>query len=313
MPPHPDFDDAFPAAWPEPLRLALLQCARGDIPPNVALMQVFVALREAKAAENALSTAIERLRARGATQALHRIGAAIKLWKRLPDAFAVVNRIIELDSETSPTPADRDPAQWGATFARALEISPEASVALYSFGCPRLLDQATTEVIERMRAWRLIAKNRACMEIGCGIGRFLERLAREMRVACGIDVCHSMIEAARGRCAGLANVYLVRTSGRDLAAFADASFDLVYSVDTFPYIVAAGHDLACRHVCESQRVLRPGGLLLILNFSYRNDLEADRAQVAHLAARAQFDLLVNGTREFSLWDAAAFLLRRAAH
>jgi len=59
-------------------------------------------------------------------------------------------------------------------------------------------------------------------------------------------------------------------------------------------------------------VLKPGGSLLILNFSYRGDPELDRADVAHLAAANQFEICRNGTREFALWDGLAFLLRRTS-
>ena len=55
----------------------------------------------------------------------------------------------------------------------------------------------------------------------------------------------------------------------------------------------------------------PGGALVILNYSYRGDLERDRTDVANLAARHGFIAERNGTRDFALWDAATFLLRRS--
>ena len=42
------------------------------------------------------------------------------------------------------------------------------------------------------------------------------------------------------------------------------------------------------HFQEAARVLKPSGHFLILNFSYRGDLDADRADISRLAARAGF-------------------------
>jgi ubiquinone/menaquinone biosynthesis C-methylase UbiE len=149
------------------------------------------------------------------------------------------------------------------------------------------------------------------LEIGCGIGRFEEALAPALRLAVGIDVSRSMLQAARERCAALADAAFVQTSGLDLAAFRDRSFDLILAVDSFPYLVQAGPELLARHVAESARVLRAGGDLVILNLSYRGDLDQDRRDLAALAAEA-FEVRRNGAQgEFRLWDGAAFHLSRS--
>jgi ubiquinone/menaquinone biosynthesis C-methylase UbiE len=116
---------------------------------------------------------------------------------------------------------------------------------------------------------------------------------------------------ARRRCAGLANVRLVETDGRDLAALPDACADLVLAADVFPYLVIEAGDLAAAHVAEAARVLRPGGSLVILNFSYRDDLARDRAEVVELADRAGFIIRRFATGDFALWDAATFHLTRS--
>jgi SAM-dependent methyltransferase len=104
-------------------------------------------------------------------------------------------------------------------------------------------------------------------------------------------------------------VSFLQTSGLDLAPFRDRSFDLVLAVDSFPYLFQAGSALVARHVAEAARVLRPGGDLVILNLSYRDDLGEDRRDLAALATGA-FDLRRDGTREFRHWDGAAFHLVR---
>jgi len=100
-------------------------------------------------------------------------------------------------------------------------------------------------------------------------------------------------------------VLLLRGSGLDLGALRDGIADLVYAVDSFPYLVAAG--VAATHLAEARRVLRPGGALLILNYSYRDDLEAARAE---LSAAPGFGVVENGSAPFRHWDGRCFLLER---
>jgi ubiquinone/menaquinone biosynthesis C-methylase UbiE len=148
------------------------------------------------------------------------------------------------------------------------------------------------------------------LEIGCGIGRFAQALALRVAAFTGIDLAPGMIEAARARCAGLSNVTLLETSGRDLAPFPDGSFDLVLAIDAMPYIYRAGTALVATHFAEAARVLRAGGDFLILSMSYRGDLERDRQDARELAAAAGLQRLRSGTSDLRLWDGATFHLRK---
>ena len=136
------------------------------------------------------------------------------------------------------------------------------------------------------------------LEIGCGIGRFERAVAARVKEAHGIDVSGEMVRVAQRRCAGLPNVHLAKSSGRDLGMFGDERFDLVFAVDTFPYLVQSGAALVERHFAESRRVLKPRGELVILNYSYADDVEADRRDVRRLADRHGFEVLVDGERLF---------------
>jgi SAM-dependent methyltransferase len=100
----------------------------------------------------------------------------------------------------------------------------------------------------------------------------------------------------------------VRSSGRDLAMFPDGSFDLVLAVDSFPYLHLSG--IAGPMFAEAARLLAPGGSLAILNYSYRDDFEADRQDLDRLAQAHGLDVVRRGTRDFVLWDGASFVLRR---
>jgi hypothetical protein len=298
-----------PLAPPGAARLhpVLLGCATGALPPNIAIMQLSMHATSREEVETSLAEAREAV-ADGpeAPEARTRVEAAVRLWRQNPQAFDLV--------KAAMGSADHDatgsgPAHWAGVFDRMAAASPEGGVALYALGNADLLRTATEEVVERMRGWGLLRPGVRVVEIGCGIGRFVQALAGGAAQVTGLDVSEGMVARARERCADLTNVTLAVSSGRDLSGVADSSAELVLGADVFPYLVQAG--VAGAHVAEAARVLRPGGHCLILNYSYRGDGEADRAEVADLAARHGFEVLRAGTRDLSLWDAATFLLRKS--
>jgi SAM-dependent methyltransferase len=193
-------------------------------------------------------------------------------------------------------------------FDRAVAVAPEASVALYSLGSAEILDRATTEIVARLAEWGLLRSDATVLDIGCGIGRMERVLALQVGAITAIDVSAGMIEEARRRCRDLANVAFEQCGGRDLAELRDRYFDLVLAVDSFPYLFAADPAIVARHFRDAARVLRPGGAVVILNFSYRGDEQADRRDVERLAGINRFTIRRNGTRDLSLWDGLTFLL-----
>jgi SAM-dependent methyltransferase len=197
---------------------------------------------------------------------------------------------------------------WADTFDRLAAVSPEGGSALYGLGSPALLQRATDEIVARIREWGLVGRDRDALEIGCGVGRIVRALAPLMRRVVGTDISAGMVAAASRR--SQANASYLVGSGRDLAPFSDASFDIVLAVDVFPYLVQAGGDLARRHVEEAARVLRPGGRLLVLNLSYRGDSDLDRRDMAQMLEGARLTSERAGTRDFALWDGVTFLARK---
>jgi SAM-dependent methyltransferase len=197
-------------------------------------------------------------------------------------------------------------------FDRAVRRSEEASVAAHSLGDPKLLDKATKEIVDLLARWGVLGAERRTLDIGCGIGRVPAALAPWVAEAHGIDISPRMIEAAERRCAAIPNVFLAVSSGRDLAGFADSSFDLVLAVDSFPYIHHAGPELVATHAREAARVLRPGGELAIFNYSYRDDIAADRRGFSRLCRDHGFELLTAGEQPFKMWDGVAFRARKRA-
>ncbi len=259
------------------------------LPPNVALMRLVSGAESPEAVEAALGD--ERLR------------AARELWQATPNAWNLLRGVMAA-AET----AGEGVGDWAAVYDRAVAISPEASVALYSFGRPELLDAATAEIVALMADLGVIGPARRAVEIGCGIGRFLAPLVAAGTAVVGVDVSAGMLAEAARRCP--AGALAVRTAGQDLSCIADASVDLVYSIDAFPCLVAAG--VAAAHVREAARVLCPGGTLLIMNWSYRGDPERDRAEAGALAAAHGLALAPEGKNTFRHWDGGVYRLVKSS-
>jgi SAM-dependent methyltransferase len=309
MPALPEARAARPAADLPKCLPPIVSCARGDLPANVALMRAAIEAREPADVGCALQAAYGYLVRQGAVAEAARIGRAIELGEGSPDAFALVKDIVRLaDHGGRGLTSAEHVGRWAKAFDAAAEISPEASVALYSLGDPRILDAITEEVVARMREWGLLSADRSVLEIGCGIGRFARALAPAVGSIVGIDVSDRMVEIARARCADLPNATFLGGSGHDLASFADASFDLVCAIDVLPYLAEAEGSLAAACLREASRVLRPDGRILVLNWSYRGDAAADRVEVERIAGDLGLVAIRSGTADFGLWDGITFLL-----
>jgi ubiquinone/menaquinone biosynthesis C-methylase UbiE len=102
----------------------------------------------------------------------------------------------------------------------------------------------------------------------------------------------------------------LKSTGHDLREFSDEWFDAVIAVDTFPYINQSGAALVESHFSEMERVLKDGGDLVILNYSYRGDDAADLHDVQRLASEYEFEVLRAGEHPFNIWNGSAFHLRK---
>src|SRR5947209_12005251 len=243
--------------YPSPVREALEAALRGSLEPPIVLTRLFLCMRDEQKIASLLSHSETELRAAGNDLAAARIRDILDLTQRGAAHFEHMRQVLAL-LHGGPS-GQHAAASLAAAFDKAAEISPAASVALYTLGDDALLERATQEVVSFLREAGLIACTSRVLEIGCGIGRFAQALAGDIHSFIGLDISKKMIAIAQRRCAGLSNIAFCVTSGSDLKEQSDGSFDLVLAVDSFPYIVAAGGDLAKRHVRECARVLGPNG------------------------------------------------------
>lgn len=96
------------------------------------------------------------------------------------------------------------------------------------------------------------------LDLGCGNGSLLERLAPRLEAALGVDASAGMVERARRRCAALPQVRVEQVEGPRIPAD-DASFDVAISMLSFRYL---DWDPL---MMELRRVLRPTGRLLVID------------------------------------------------
>jgi len=93
------------------------------------------------------------------------------------------------------------------------------------------------------------------LELGCGTGVFLEKVAASGASIAGIDLSSDLLARARQRLAGHASVALVRGNAEQMP-FPDCSFDAVYGSSILHHLRLD------RSLAESFRLLKPGGVVV---------------------------------------------------
>lgn len=102
------------------------------------------------------------------------------------------------------------------------------------------------------------------LDAGCGTGSFLHEIGGRFAAATGLDASTGMLEQAKAKLSGFANVTLREGKLPSLAMFEDGSFDammihqVVHHLDNDPSFPAL-RDL----IGEAFRVLAPGGSLVL--------------------------------------------------
>jgi ubiquinone/menaquinone biosynthesis C-methylase UbiE len=119
-----------------------------------------------------------------------------------------------------------------------------------------------SKTLSFLDAWMAISPHAVVLDIGCGTGEF-ERLVlnrQPNQQIIGVDISEKMLEIARQKCQAYPNVTFCTTSVSALP-FSDHSFDVIVSASAFHYF-----DEPEAALKEARRVLRPGGILVILDW-----------------------------------------------
>lgn len=102
------------------------------------------------------------------------------------------------------------------------------------------------------------APDAVAADLGCGTGPLLPWLAEHFQRVFAIDFAAGMLERARLRCAGLANVEFMQTSLTDLTALA-GQVDVATAINSLVMPDVRALETSLRQV---RAALRPGGRLL---------------------------------------------------
>jgi len=196
----------------------------------------------------------------------------------------------------------REDAHYFVAFGRRDQDDEEffATAAEMARGLENELERLPREVSPRARR---------ALEIGCGPGRLMRPLSRHFGEIHGVDVSDEMIALAREKLAGIPHAHVHHTPTSDLAAFADDSFDFVYSYAVFQHI--PDREVVFRYFKETRRVLKPGAIARFqLNglpegaarYDTWSGVRISAAEIAEFARENDFQLLaLEGAATQYLW------------
>ncbi|MFX0182117.1 MAG: class I SAM-dependent methyltransferase [Candidatus Hodarchaeota archaeon] len=131
----------------------------------------------------------------------------------------------------------------------------------YEIASPRIKQYLEAEI-------RYVLKNHikpmdTVLELGCGYGRFLIRLAQVARKVCGIDISKDSLKLAEEFLSEYSNVELFEMNVKSLK-FPDQMFDVVIAIQNgISAFHVNPHDL----IRESLRVAKDGGKVLLSSYS----------------------------------------------
>lgn len=129
------------------------------------------------------------------------------------------------------------------------------------------------------------------LEVGCGVGRWCERIAKAGSFVIGIDVSREMVKKAKSRISKQKKNIDFIVSSADKLPFIPHIFDSVISVTVLQHIVVKA--LFRSAVSDIARVVKKGGNIILLEYSARSkgDYSLNFPTVAHCYEEAFVDRL----------------------
>jgi 2-polyprenyl-6-hydroxyphenyl methylase/3-demethylubiquinone-9 3-methyltransferase len=149
---------------------------------------------------------------------------------------------------------------------------------VYDIAPPRVrqyLDAEVSHVLRKIRPTDLV------LELGCGYGRILPKLAENARGVVGIDISAPSLKFARHFLHGISNVSLSRMDAVSLG-YRDRTFDRVVCIQNG---ISAFHVNQRALISESIRVTKLRGTVLFS--SYSNKFWKDRMKWFELQSQAE--------------------------
>lgn len=144
----------------------------------------------------------------------------------------------------------------------AERLSGERLRECYRIAPPRVQQYLEAEI---QHVLSRICPSDTVLELGCGYGRVMARLAQQAESVVGIDTAGSSLALARDVLSPLTNCYPAQTDAVALA-FRERAFDVVVCIQNG--ICAFGVDQPSL-IGESVRVTRPGGRVLFSSYAER--------------------------------------------
>lgn len=160
------------------------------------------------------------------------------------DDLASVQRVFEEFGRADPMYA-----ALTRSSARGNRWDPEA---FFATGRAEIAD-----VMSRLASLGIEPQRDRALDFGCAVGRLTQALADHFEHVDGVDIASAMVERARALNRHGERVTYHLNTAPDLALFADASFDFVYTNKVLQHIPPQ-HQLG--YVREFVRILRPGGI-----------------------------------------------------
>ena len=140
------------------------------------------------------------------------------------------------------------------------QLSAERLQQCYDIAPPRVKQYLDAEIQHVMNK---ISPSDVVLELGCGYGRVLEKLAYRAKRVVGIDTSRSNLMFAKKRLGRIANCYLFQMNAVALG-FLDRSFDVVICIQNG---ISAFKVNPQNLIRESVRVARAGGNVLFSSYS----------------------------------------------